>query len=114
MFLCVGMLVSGYLSPKTSRSPSFDYVQMNLMAIDDRGRRLHGTDIYIRDRWLGKTDVHGQWNRLIRLPIDTPLKLEARKNRLSEQLTKLETITLREQELIATDYKHEYVLQLKP
>ena len=114
--LSLGLVVfCGLLSYQKMKKPlsAKQFVYMDLMVIDERGRSIHGAELKLEDTTLGTTDSHGRWAKMVKIPIGQSITLTANKTRLGAKFQHKEQIHAQKSDLIENQYRLSRVVQVK-
>jgi hypothetical protein len=107
--LCIGI---GHLKSQEDLGAS-QFVFMDLMVIDERGRSIHGARLELGGASLGTTDSHGRWAKMVKIPVDKPITLAAQKQRMGREFRRSEKILANKKNLVENQYRLSKVVQIR-
>ncbi len=95
-------------------SPHSDqFVYMDLMVIDERGRSIHGASLKLDDTNIGTTDSHGRWAKMVKIPLGQLMTLTAQKTRMGTNFQHIEKIQAHKKNLVENEYRLTRVVQVR-
>ena len=102
----------GHIKQKSPASTE-QFIYMDLMVIDERGRSIHGAELSLENTVLGTTDSHGRWARMVRIPVEKSVTLMAKKSRLGADYEHREQFKTAGKELKENSHRISRVVQFK-
>ena len=107
IFVGVGHLKSG------DSLGANQFVFMDLMVIDERGRSIHGAELELGGAKLGATDSHGRWAKMVKIPVNKSITLAAKKQRMGRHFRRTEKIHALQKNLAENSYRLSKVVQIR-